>query len=159
DLHSGNFGGAVHNPLQALCEILAALQDSQGRVRIPGFYDRVRQVSPDERAAMARAGPSDAMILQAAGLVHGWGEPGFTLYERTTIRAALTINGITGGYQGPGGKAVIPARAVAKLSFRLVPDQSPTEIEPLVRRYVAAITPPTVQVVLRTQLRSHPALI
>ena len=125
DLHSGLFGGAVRNPLQALCEIIASLHDRRGRVAIPGFYDQVRLWPPEERATMARNGPSDATVLRDAGAAQGWGEEGYTLHERTTIRPALTINGLVGGYQGPGGKAVIPAVASAKLSFRLVPDQDP----------------------------------
>ena len=159
DLHSGNFGGAVHNPLQALCEIIARLHDRNGRVTIPGFYDRVRQWSASERAYMAQVGPADATLLQDAHAARGWGERGYTLYERTTIRPALTVNGITGGYQGPGVKAVIPARALAKCNFRLVPDQDPDEIDRLLRQYVAQITPPTVRTVIRTYLRAKPAVV
>ncbi len=159
DLHSGNFGGAIHNPLQALCEIIARLHDAQGRVTIPGFYDCVRTWSEDERAYLARAGPADAQILQDAQADRGWGERGYSLYERTTIRPALTVNGIVGGYQGPGGKAVIPARAIAKISFRLVPDQDPHEIEQLFRQHITHITPPTVSVMVRASLRAQPALI
>jgi acetylornithine deacetylase/succinyl-diaminopimelate desuccinylase-like protein len=109
DLHSGNFGGAVHNPLQALCEMIARLHDPDGRIAVPGFYDRVRRWGDVERGFMARNGPSDAEILRDARARKGWGERGYSLYERTTICPALTVNGITGGYQGPGGKAVIPA--------------------------------------------------
>src|SRR5262249_54532509 len=100
DLHSGIFGGAVHNPLQALCDIIARLHDTHGRVTIPGFYDRVRHWREDERAYMARTGPLDVQILWDAQAEQGWGECGYTLYERTTTRPALTINGIMGGYQG-----------------------------------------------------------
>ena len=159
DLHSGLFGGAVHNPLQALCEIVAGLHDRRGRVAIPGFYDQVRLWPPEERAAMARDGPSDAAVLRDAGAAQGWGEEGYTLHERTTIRPALTINGLTGGYQGPGGKAVIPAVASAKLSFRLVPDQDPEEIAALFRRHLARIAPPTVRCTVRTDLAARPALV
>ena len=159
DLHSGNYGGAIHNPLQALCEIVASLHDSEGRIMISGFYERVRKWSNDERMLMARSGPSDDRILRDAKAKVGWGESGYTLYERTTIRPALTINGITGGYQGTGGKAVIPARAVAKLNFRLVPDQDPLEIEKLFRKHVAQFTPKTVTSEVRTSLKAQPALI
>lgn len=159
NLHSGIFGGAVYNPLQALCEIIARLHDAGGRIAIPGFYDRVRLWSEDERDYMAQTGPRDGEILRNAQVAQGWGEPRFTLYERTTIRPALTVNGIVGGYQGAGPKAVIPARAVAKLNFRLAPDQEPQEIDRLFRRYVAGITPPTVRVTIRTQLAAPPALI
>src|SRR5262249_7994557 len=104
DLHSGNFGGAIHNPLQALCEMVAALHDSNGRVAIPGFYRSVRTWSQREREYMAKMGPSDAEFLKSAREDKGWGERGYSLYERATIRPALTLNGITGGHQGPGVK-------------------------------------------------------
>jgi acetylornithine deacetylase/succinyl-diaminopimelate desuccinylase-like protein len=159
DLHSGSFGGALHNPIQVLCEIIARLHDSDGRIAIPGFYERVRRLSAPERADMARDGPADAQILRDARAEYGWGEHGYSLYERTTIRPALTINGIGGGYQGPGGKGIIPARATAKLSFRLVPDQDPRAVEQLVRRHIARIAPPTVRVALRTSLGTWPALL
>jgi acetylornithine deacetylase/succinyl-diaminopimelate desuccinylase-like protein len=156
DLHSGIFGGAVHNPLQALVEILAHLHDGSGRVMIPGFYDRVRSWSNAERSQMREAGPSDAKLLAQARAEKPWGEQGFTEYERTVIRPALTINGIAGGYQGPGGKGIIPARASAKLSFRLVPDQDPAEIEQQVRRRIARLTPPTVTSTVYTYSRAKP---
>jgi acetylornithine deacetylase/succinyl-diaminopimelate desuccinylase-like protein len=159
DLHSGTFGGAVHNPLHALCEIIAKLHDADGRVAIPGFYDRVRQWSKEEHAYMARTGPNDVQILRDAQVEKGWGERGYTLYEQTTIRPALTINGIRGGYQGSGVKAVIPARAVAKFNFRLVPDQDPREIDRLFRQYIARITPPAVRSKVRTYLLAKPALV
>jgi acetylornithine deacetylase/succinyl-diaminopimelate desuccinylase-like protein len=159
DLHSGNFGGAVHNPLQALCEIIAHLHDAEGRVAIPGFYHRVRQWSLRERAYMAETGPSDEQILRDAAAESGWGEEGYSLYERLTLRPALTINGIVGGYQGPGAKAVIPAKAAAKLNFRLVPDQDPREIGTLFRQHIARITPSTVRTEVRTSASAEPALV
>ncbi len=159
DLHSGTFGGAVHNPLQALCEIIGSLHDANGRVAIPGFYDQVRRWSQEERAYMARAGPSDAQILWDAQTEKGWGEPGYTVYEQTTIRPAVTVNSMVGGYQGPGPKAVIPARAGAKLNFRLVPDQDPHEIDRLLRQYINSVTPPTVQTTIRRHLVAKPALV
>ena len=159
DLHSGNFGGAIHNPLQALCEMMAKLHDATGRIAIPGVYDGVRSWSRKERAHMARAGPSDDQILEDAQAELGWGERHYSLYERLTLRPALTINGISGGYQGPGGKGVIPARATAKLSFRLVPDQDPREIDRLFRKHLARITPPTVHANIRTMSNAEPVLI
>jgi acetylornithine deacetylase/succinyl-diaminopimelate desuccinylase-like protein len=159
DLHSGIFGGAIHNPLQALCEIVAGLHDSEGRVTIPAFYTSVRQWSEEERNYMARVGPDDRQILRDAGARRRWGERGYTLYERTTIRPALTVNGILGGYQGPGGKGVIPARALAKLSFRLAPDQNPQEVERLFRQHIARITPSTVSSSVRALSGAKPALV
>src|SRR5262249_4903808 len=143
DLHSGTFGGAVHNPLQALCELVAGLHDAGGRVAIPGFYGRVRLADDEERAYLAHVGPTDEQLLRDAQAEEGWGESGYTLYQRTALRPALTVNGLRGGYQGPGGKAVIPARAAAKLNFRLVPDQDPDEAERLFRRHVARPAPRT----------------
>jgi acetylornithine deacetylase/succinyl-diaminopimelate desuccinylase-like protein len=159
DLHSGLFGGAIHNPLQALCEIVASFHEIGGRIAIPGFYDRVRQWSPRERDYMHRTGPPDSQLLRDAQDDQAWGEQGYSLYERTTLRPALTINGLSGGYQGPGGKGVIPARALAKLSFRLVPDQDPLEIDRLVRQHVAHVCPPTVHAKMRTLSRSNSALV
>jgi len=159
DLHSGNFGGAVHNPLQALCEMIAALHDPNGRMAIPGFYDRVRQWNAGARIRMARAGPSDAQILKDARVRRGWGERGYSLYERLALRPALTVNGIVGGYQGPGAKGIIPARALAKLSFRLVPDQDPREIDRLFRQQVARLKPATVRATVRTLSGAKPAFI
>lgn len=159
DQHSGNFGGAIHNPLQALCEIIARLHDADGRIAIPRVYDEVRATPGAERAHMKRVGPSDRQILDDAGADRPWGEPGYTLYERTTIRPALTINGLTGGYQGSGAKAVIPAKASAKLSFRLVPRQHPDEIERAFRQYLARIAPPTVRVSVRRTLASLPSVV
>jgi len=159
DLHSGNFGGVVHNPLQALSEIMAGLHDSEGRVTIPGFYDHVREWSAKEREYMARNGPTDADILRDARVPMEWGEPGYTLYERTTIRPALTLNGITGGYQGAGVKTVIPARALAKISIRIVPDQTPNEIKQLLRQHIARVAPSTVTVRMRTLGASNPAVV
>lgn len=159
DLHSGNFGGAVHNPLQALAEILASLHDRDGRVAIPGFYDSVEKITLSERNYLRRTGPSDEEILHNAQASSGWGERGFSLYERTTIRPALTINGIVGGYQGPGVKAVIPSRALAKINFRLVPNQDPQEIDQLFRRHIARLTPPAVSTTVRTSFKAKPARI
>jgi acetylornithine deacetylase/succinyl-diaminopimelate desuccinylase-like protein len=159
DLHSGLFGGVVHNPLQALCEIIAQLHDTNGRIDIPGFYDAVRTWPAAERRFMARSGRTDEQILRDAGAPTVWGEPGFTLYERATIRPALSVTGIIGGYQGAGGKSVIPARATARLNFRLAPDQDPAEIERLVRRYVTAVTPPTVRSRVRKTVAAQPALV
>jgi acetylornithine deacetylase/succinyl-diaminopimelate desuccinylase-like protein len=159
ELHSGAFGGVVHNPVLALCEIIAGLHDDQGRVTIPGFYDDVRVWSEKERDFMARSGPSDQEILRAATVEHGWGESGYSLYERTTIRPDLGVNGIVGGHTGPGAKGVIPTRALAKISFRLVPDQDPQKIAQLFRDHIARVTPSTVRSALRIMSPIHPALV
>jgi acetylornithine deacetylase/succinyl-diaminopimelate desuccinylase-like protein len=159
DLHSGNFGGAIHNPLQALCEMITRLHDAGGRVAIPGFYDDVRRWDEKERGFMERTGPTDEQILQDAKVERGWGEAGFNLYERTTIRPALTLNGIAGGHQGPGAKSIIPAQAIAKLSFRLVPDQDPKKVAGLFREHIERITPPAVLSSIRIFSPIEPALV
>ena len=159
ELHSGNFGGAVHNPLQALCEMIAGLHDAHGRVAIPGFYDDVRHWGEKERAFMARTGPTDEQILLDAKVERGWAESGFSLYESTTIRPALTLNGMAGGHYGRGAKSIIPARALAKLSFRLVPDQDPQKVAQLFRDHIARVTPPAVRSSVRTFSAIKPALV
>jgi acetylornithine deacetylase/succinyl-diaminopimelate desuccinylase-like protein len=159
DLHSGTFGGAVANPLEALCAIVASLHERTGRVAVPGFYDAVRAVPAAERAEMARSGPSDGEILHNARAPAGAGEAGFSAYERTTIRPTLSVNGITGGYGGPGAKAVIPTHARAKLSCRLVADQEPEVLERLIRRHVATASPPGVGVTVTRNMAARPALV
>lgn len=159
DLHSGNFGGAIHNPLQVLCEIIAQLHDSDGRIAIPNFYERVRSWPEEERDNMARLGRRDEQILADAKTKAGWGERGFSLYERTTVRPSLSVTGIVGGYQGAGVKAIIPARAIAKLNFRLVPDQEPSEIERLVCRHVQRIAPPSMDLKIQTLLKASPTIV
>lgn len=159
DLHSGNYGGALHNPLQALCEIIAKLHDEKGRITVPGLYDRVRRWGSRERDYMAGVGPTEREILANARATRGWGERGYSLYERTTIRPALNVTGITGGHQGAGGKSIVPARALAKIDIRLVPDQDPAEIEQLFRAHVCELTPPEVRSEVRTFFRTKPAVV
>lgn len=166
ELHSGIFGGAAPNPLEALASIVCSLHDAHGRVAVEGFYDAVRKVSAEERAQLARSGPSDDTLRAAARTPVLVGEPGYSAYERTTIRPSLSVNGISGGYAGPGSKAIVPARAHAKLGCRLVSDQRPEEIERALRRHIARVAPPGVTVTLRRGMtarpvtvdRSHPAM-
>lgn len=158
ELHSGLYGGSVHNPLQALCEIVAALHDGRGRIAIPGLYRTVPALSGEERAYLRRTGPSESEIRHDAGDPPAlWGEPGFTAYERITVRPALTLHGIRGGYAGEGAKAVIPASATASLGIRLAPGQEPDAVEALFRRRIRALAPPTVRVAVRTRFRARPA--
>lgn len=159
DLHSGRYGGAVYNPLQALSEMIARLHDRAGRVTIPGFYDRVREVAPAIRQELRLTGPANEDILTDLDLPQGWGEEGYSLFERVTIRPALTVNGLVGGYVGPGSKSVIPKKAVARLSMRLVPDQDPLEIAHLLRRHLSAVKPPAVSNRLIITGSSPPAII
>ena len=159
DLHSGRYGGAVLNPLQALCEIIARLHDHTGRVTIPGFYRRVHEISPAERQKLRCCAPSETEILTDLDLPMGWGEAGYSLFERMTIRPALTVNGLIGGYTGPGNKSVIPAQGRARLSMRLVPEQEPGEIVRLLQRHIAAIKPAAVYTKLKITGGSPPVII
>ena len=145
DLHSGIYGGSVHNPIQALCEILSQLHDENGWVRVPGFYNDVLVPEGEERARLADLAPwFEADWQRSVAAPEPWGEPDFKLHERVGIRPTLEINGISGGYAGTGFKTVLPAKAMAKLSARLVPDQQPGDIFELVRSHIARLTPPTV---------------
>jgi acetylornithine deacetylase/succinyl-diaminopimelate desuccinylase-like protein len=118
----------------------------------------VRRWSERDRRVLAETAPADEAILRQAGVAAGWGERGWTLHERTTLRPALTVNGLGGGYQGSGSKSVIPAAASAKLGVRLVPDQRPLEVEQVLRRHLMRATPTTVQTTVRAGSRVPPAL-
>ena len=159
DLHSGSSGGAVLNPIQALCEILARLHQPNGSIAIPGMYQDVKAWGSQERAYMKSVGASDNQILRDAGVTQSWGEERFSLYERTTLRPALTINGITGGHQGPGGKGIIPARASAKISFRLSPKQHPDRVERLFRHYINCWKPAGIQIQIKKFFGSSPTIL
>ncbi|NWF68151.1 MAG: dipeptidase [Chloroflexi bacterium] len=160
DLHSGAYGGTVHNPIQALAEMLAQLHDAQGRVNVPGFYDDVRPLSADERAALAAVGAWVEKDWQhTAAAPQPWGEADYALQERIGARPTLEINGIAGGFAGEGFKTAIPSKASAKISCRLVPDQDPQRIYQCVRDYLAAITPPTVRSELIELEAGAPALL
>ena len=143
DLHSGSFGGAVPNPATALARLVAALHDDQGRVQIPGFYDDVREPTAAEREAFAKLPFDEAAWLAgpAAGSRAAAGEAGWSTLERIWVRPTAEVNGIYGGYQGPGHKTIVPREATAKLSFRLVPDQSTAKVAAGIREFVAAHTP------------------
>ncbi len=141
DLHSGVHGGIVYNPLHALVEILASLRDANGRISIPGFYEQVAQPSAEELKHISLGFDKQAFMDEFGCLPTG-GEKGFSPLERAWLRPNLEINGISGGYGGPGAKTVIPAKAVAKLSCRLVPNQDPHIIAERVKNYIEAKTAP-----------------
>ncbi|MBN2305910.1 MAG: dipeptidase [Anaerolineae bacterium] len=149
DLHSGMYGGVVQNPAQALVHILAAMHDDQGHILVPGFYDRVRVLSDAERTELAKVPFSLERLKDETGLDTPWGEPEYQMHERLGIRPTLEINGLVSGWTGEGAKTVLPAKALAKVSCRLVPDQDPKEIESLVRQYVTSITPPAITSTVR----------
>jgi len=149
DLHSGSYGGAIGNPAFAIAQIIAALKGPDGRIRIPGFYDDVREPTQAEREAIA-ALPFDEESFRADTGVPGLvGESGYTTLERKSIRPTLDVNGIWGGFQGHGQKTIIPAEAHAKISMRLVADQEPEDVFAKLKAFVDEIAPPGVEVTVR----------
>ena len=128
DLHSGVFGGAVANPVNALCRLIARLHDGEGRVMIPGFYDDVVELTQEEREAFAALPFDEEAFLESTGSPRARGEPGFTTLERRWARPTCDVNGIYGGYEGEGPKTIVPSQATAKITCRLVPDQDPERI-------------------------------
>lgn len=153
DLHSGMYGGAVPNPINALARILADLHDADRRVTIPGFYDGVSELSPQTKAQWESLGFSDAEFLGDIGLKDGFGERGRSTLERTWSRPTCDVNGISGGYEGKGAKTVIAAHATAKVSFRLVSKQDPEKIAAAFREFVNARLPAG----CRAEFESHGA--
>ncbi len=146
DLHSGVYGGAVANPVNVLCSLIASLHDADGRIAIPGFYAAVRELSTTERAALAEAPFDEAAYMKDLGVKALAGEKGYTAPERASIRPTLDVNGIWGGYIGEGAKTVLPSKASAKISMRLVPDQKSDAITQLFVDHFKKIAPPYVSV-------------
>ena len=144
DLHSGLYGGAVHNPAQALAELITKMHDEKGRITLPGFYDSVRPVTEQEHADFARLPNDDAHYLVETGVPALWGEEGYISAERTGARPTLEVNGLLSGWTGPGSKTVLPAKAMAKISCRLVPDQTDSEVEIQMIRFMEENAPKTV---------------
>ena len=145
DLHSGIFGGSLHNPAQALCELIAGMHDADGHITLPGFYDKVRSLSDEERADLARLPHSDEQWRELTGVPQLHGEKDFTTVERLGARPALEVNGLLSGFTGEGSKTVLPAKAMAKISTRLVPDQDDKAVEEQLRAYMRQKAPPTVR--------------
>src|SRR5262249_51908575 len=141
DLHSGLFGGAAQNPIRVLAKILGAIHDDNGRITIPGFYDDVRDLSPEVRAELGTLGLTAENLLHPIGLSIAAGETDRTLIEQISERPTCDPNGIVGGYTGEGAKTVIPSEASAKISFRLVVDQDPDRIREAFRAFVRARVP------------------
>lgn len=146
DLHSGVYGGAVANPITALAKMIASCHDENNHITIPGFYDDVVEATPEERKLMAQAPFDEEEYKKELGVKELWGEKGFTTNERTGIRPTLELNGIWGGYTGEGSKTVLPAKAYAKISARLVPNQSSEKITKLLLEHFKKIAPPGVTV-------------
>ncbi len=146
DLHSGLYGGCVANPINILTQMIASLHDENNHITIPGFYDKVQELSPEDRAEMAKAPYSEEAYCKALDLKATHGEAGYSTMERGSIRPTLDVNGIWGGYIGEGAKTVIASKAFAKISMRLVPDQDPEEITKLFQDHFEKIAPNSVRV-------------
>ncbi|MET0393671.1 MAG: dipeptidase [Chitinophagaceae bacterium] len=146
DLHSGTYGGAVANPITILAKMIASCHDENNHITIPGFYDDVVEATAEERALMAKAPYDEQEYKDELGVSELWGEKGFSTNERTGIRPTLELNGIWGGYQGEGAKTVLPSKATAKISARLVPNQSAHKITEILLKHFEKIAPPGVTV-------------
>ncbi len=146
DLHSGTYGGAVANPITVLAKMIASCHDENNHITIPGFYDDVVSATDEERKLMAKAPYDEQVYKDEIGIKKVWGEKGYTTFERTGIRPTLEINGIWGGYTGEGAKTVLPAKATAKISARLVPNQSSSKITKILLDYFTSIAPDCVTV-------------
>lgn len=158
DLHSGVYGGAVANPINTLCDMIHSLIDENGHITIPGFYDKVVDLSNKEREALNRAPFNLEEYKKDLGINEVKGENGYTTLERTGVRPTLDVNGIWGGYTGEGAKTVLPSKANAKISMRLVPDQSSHEITELFTKHIKAIAPPYVKVKVMAHHGGEPAV-
>lgn len=158
DLHSGLYGGCVNNPINALTKMIASLHDENNKIAIPGFYDKVVELSDAERAEMAKAPFSKEAYCEALDMDDVFGEAGYTTMERGSIRPTLDVNGIWGGYTGEGAKTVIASKAYAKISMRLVPDQDPEEITTLFKNHFESIAPVGVKVQVFPHHGGEPAV-
>ncbi len=158
DLHSGTFGGVFHNPIQALTEIIASLHDKNGRITVKGMYDDVKPLTKAERIAFKKLPWNDREFAKMNGVKYLYGEKGYTTIERRWARPTLECNGIWGGYTGEGAKTVIPSKAYAKISMRLVPNQSSAKIARLFERHIKKIAPKTVKVAVRNLHGGEPAI-
>lgn len=146
DLHSGHFGGAVANPINVLCKLIADITDADGRITIPGFYDDVEELSDTEKAMLAQVPFSEAKYKQAIDVDELFGEKGYSTLERNSCRPSFDVCGIWGGYTGEGAKTVLPSKAYAKLSCRLVPNQQPDRITRLMIDYLESVAPRYVKI-------------
>lgn len=159
DLHSGFWGGATHNPALALSEMLSKLYKPDNTIAVPGFYDDVVPLSSEERELIAKAAITEAGFKEATGVPAVWGDKNYTVQERISARPTLDINGMWSGYSGPGPKTIIPAKAGAKLSSRLVANQDPQKIYKLLKEHIRSIAPPTVTLKVELLTTGKPALI
>lgn len=158
DLHSGVYGGAVANPINILAKMIASMHDENNHITIPGFYDKVVELTAAEREALNKAPFEIEDFKSDLGIADVWGEKGYNTIERTGIRPTLDVNGIWGGYTGEGSKTVLPSKAFAKISMRLVPNQSSDEITALFKAHFEKIAPAGVQVVVKPHHGGEPVV-
>lgn len=160
DVHSGGYGGAINNPLNALAEIVASMKDTEGRILVDGFYDDVVELSPQERKAFEEVPFDEEAFRRGVGVPELFGEPGYSVVERLWVRPTLDVNGFWGGFQGEGIKTIIPAKGSCKITCRLVPNQEPEKICELLEKHVAKHAPKGVSVsVTRFPGNSRPYVI
>lgn len=159
DLHSGSFGGAVANPINVLSSMIASLQDKNGKILIPGFYDDVRKLTAKEKESYKKLKFSDKQYAKELGVSELQGEKGFTTLERLWARPTLDCNGIWGGFTGAGAKTVIPSKAFAKISMRLVPDQDPKKVARMFAQYFKSIAPKSVKVNVKSLHGGYPVVV
>lgn len=159
DLHSGSFGGAIHNPGIALAEIIASMFNADNTIAIEGFYDDVVDLTSEEREMVARTDISEQQLRDATGTPAQWGDANYSIKERVSARPTLDVNGLWSGYSGPGPKTIIPASAGAKISSRLVANQDPEKIFELIKAHIERVAPPTVNVDVKLLTVGRPALM
>ena len=159
DLHSGTFGGAIDNPATVLCQLIGGMKDRKGRITLPGFYDHVRKLSKDERDELARLPTPEQWWLKQTGSPALGGEEGYTATERAVARPTLDVNGLLGGFTGEGSKTVLPAKAMAKVSMRLVPDQTPEDVRRGLLAYLQANVPAGISFELLEHSACNPAMV
>jgi acetylornithine deacetylase/succinyl-diaminopimelate desuccinylase-like protein len=158
DLHSGLWGGAVHNPAMALAQILARMFNDDNTIAVPGFYDDVVPLTPAEREMIAKTDLTEAQYKQSTGVPAVWGDAAYNIRERIAARPTLDVNGLWSGWSGPGPKTIVPAKAGCKLSCRLVGNQDPHKIYDQLKAYIESLAPPTVTIEVRLLSTGKPAL-
>jgi acetylornithine deacetylase/succinyl-diaminopimelate desuccinylase-like protein len=158
DLHSGLFGGAVRNPANTLMTLIAGMKDENGHITLPGFYDKVRAIDAEERAELAKLPVNEEFLLKQTGSPSLWGEKGYTPVEQIGARPTLDVNGMLSGFTGEGAKTVLPAKAMAKISMRLVPDQTPDEVYEQLVQYMEENAPDGVKWDIKVEHGGNPSI-
>ena len=158
DLHSGLFGGAIRNPANTMMDLISGMKDADGHITLPGFYDKVRALDDEERAQLARLPMKDDFFLSQTGSSALWGEKGYTPVEHVGARPTLDVNGMLAGFTGEGAKTVLPAKSMAKISMRLVPDQTPGEVYEQLVQYMEENMPAGVRYEINVEYGANPSI-